>query len=323
MNLSNSISDLPPRLVATSREMLGDQAGYAWLTGIATVIDQCEKQWHCTFAPPFSNLSINYVAPGTRDDGSDVVIKVCIPSPEYLTEVACLDHYNGDGALRLLARDDAKYTLLLERLIPGQSLAHHHDPQEALHIAASLMKRLWRCPQFPELFPSVDIWIRHMAERSPLVLAQNHSFPSTWILRALDYYAVLSRNHAEDVLLHGDLHMDNILSGSREPWLAIDPKGVIGPSIWETGPIILNALPKQKDASANRTVITAVVNQLASELNMPVDLIAAWGMVRAVLSAWWTVEDHGQNWQDGITVAEILTETAEAHKKQVHRTNTF
>jgi len=31
-----------------------------------------------------------------------------------------------------------------------------------------------------------------------------------------------------DVLIHGDLHHRNILSADREPWLAIDPKGLIG-----------------------------------------------------------------------------------------------
>ena len=31
-----------------------------------------------------------------------------------------------------------------------------------------------------------------------------------------------------DVLIHGDLHHRNILSADREPWLAVDPKGLIG-----------------------------------------------------------------------------------------------
>jgi streptomycin 6-kinase len=30
------------------------------------------------------------------------------------------------------------------------------------------------------------------------------------------------------VLLHGDLHHGNILAAERQPWLALDPKGVLG-----------------------------------------------------------------------------------------------
>ena len=29
-------------------------------------------------------------------------------------------------------------------------------------------------------------------------------------------------------MLHGDLHHDNVLTADREPWLAIDPHGVLG-----------------------------------------------------------------------------------------------
>jgi len=32
----------------------------------------------------------------------------------------------------------------------------------------------------------------------------------------------------EATLLHGDLHHDNILAAERQPWLALDPKGLVG-----------------------------------------------------------------------------------------------
>ena len=40
-------------------------------------------------------------------------------------------------------------------------------------------------------------------------------------------------------LIHGDLHHFNILSSERS-WLAIDPKGVIGPAAYEVGPLLTN-----------------------------------------------------------------------------------
>ena len=33
-------------------------------------------------------------------------------------------------------------------------------------------------------------------------------------------------------MLHGDLHHDNVLRARREPWLAIDPHGVVGDPGW-------------------------------------------------------------------------------------------
>ena len=40
--------------------------------------------------------------------------------------------------------------------------------------------------------------------------------------------------------MHGDLHHDNIVSAQREPWLVIDPKGLVGDPGYETGPFINN-----------------------------------------------------------------------------------
>ena len=41
---------------------------------------------------------------------------------------------------------------------------------------------------------------------------------------ALDVLPALAASQGEQVLLHQDLHGDNVLSAQREPWLAIDPK---------------------------------------------------------------------------------------------------
>jgi streptomycin 6-kinase len=47
-------------------------------------------------------------------------------------------------------------------------------------------------------------------------------------------FAELNASMAEPFLLHGDLHHENILAAEREPWLAIDPKGVVGEPARET-----------------------------------------------------------------------------------------
>lgn len=68
------------------------------------------------------------------------------------------------------------------------------------------------------------------------------------------------------MLLHGDLHQDNILAVAREPWLAIDPKGLVGEPAYEGGSLLRNpqdqllALPDPKPLLARR------VAQLADAL---------------------------------------------------------
>src|SRR5438067_1309862 len=56
-------------------------------------------------------------------------------------------------------------------------------------------------------------------------------------------FAALLATQVAPVLLHGDLHHENILAAARQPWLAIDPKGVVGEPAYEAGALLRNPLP--------------------------------------------------------------------------------
>ena len=58
-------------------------------------------------------------------------------------------------------------------------------------------------------------------------------FPPQLFEKAEKLFAELIGGMGEPVLLHGDLHHDNILSAQREPSLAIDPRGVVGEAEYE------------------------------------------------------------------------------------------
>jgi streptomycin 6-kinase len=48
----------------------------------------------------------------------------------------------------------------------------------------------------------------------------------------------LAATQGEQVLLHQDLHADNVLAAEREPWLTIDPKPLVGEREFGLAPII-------------------------------------------------------------------------------------
>src|SRR5579859_7333229 len=97
----------------------------------------------------------------------------------------------------------------------------------------------------------------------------------------------------EPMLLHGDLHHDNILMAGRQPWLAIDPKGLVGEPAYETGALLRNALARVFSASQPQRVLARRVDQLAAELGLDRVRICGWGLAQAVLSVWWGIEDSG------------------------------
>jgi len=106
------------------------------------------------------------------------------------------------------------------------------------------------------------------------------------------------------VLLHGDFHHYNVLSAERAPWLAIDPKGMVGDPGYEVGPFLLN--PNQEAWYLDPAVLRRRLDILADELAYDRARLRDWGIAHAVLSACWSAEDHGAGWQDAITAAEMF-----------------
>ena len=103
-----------------------------------------------------------------------------------------------------------------------------------------------------------------------------------------------------------DLHHGNILTSAREPWLAIDPKGALGEPVCETGPLLLNALPTDRERASIQPILERRTAQLAEELCIDRAALRAWGVVRAVMSGFWSLEDHGRWWEHTLAVVEVL-----------------
>jgi len=298
--LSFGLGEMPEERL----RLVGD-SGRPWLEQLPGVVAECVARWSLTLHAGFSDLSYNYAAPGVRADGSAIVLKVCYPDADFRNELAALQLFAGRGVVRLLEADASRGAMLLERLIPGVPLSAVGDAERQANIAASVMRKLWRPAPPGQILPSVATWIDHMADAAPKLLPGS-AMPPALVERALALYSRLSATASEPVLLHGDLHQGNILSAQREAWLAIDPKGVTGPAIWETGPLLLNLLAQPADTAANRQRLDQFVARLAEELGFSEWEIRAWGVVRAVLASFWSLEDSGTAWHGAQTLADLL-----------------
>lgn len=266
-------------------------------------------RWSLTLLAPYPNLSYNYVAPAVRVDGRGVVLKVGTPCDELRTEVAALRFYDGTGSVRLLDADVERGALLLERLVPGTpltTLADEANDRQATSIAASVMRGLWR-PALPEHeFPIVEKWMQGFSRMRAHFGGGTGLFPAKLVEEAETLSAELLASSAAPVVLHGDLHHDNILSAARAPWLAIDPKGVIGEPAYEVGALLRNLWLDRHPITHPGRLLERRVHQLAEELDLDRARVRGWGVAQAVLSGWWSVEDGDDGWEHSIYVAELL-----------------
>jgi len=280
--------------------------GSAWLKRLPVLIADCERRWSLTIQPPFDNLSYNYVAPAVRDDGTAVVVKLGVPNPEQLTEIAALRLYDGRGIVRLLDADPTQGAMLLERLTPGTPLSRVADDEQATMIAAQVMRQLWR-PVPPEhSFPSVVRWAAGLSRLREHFDGGSGPFPSVLVARAEALFAELLGSMAAPVLLHGDLHHENILAATRQPWLALDPKGVVGEPAYEVGALLRNPMPQLLAMPQPSRILARRIDQLAEALGFDRARIHGWALAQAVLSVWWSYEDGDTDLAAGIACAEYL-----------------
>ena len=114
----------------------------------------------------------------------------------------------------------------------------------------------------------------------------------------------LHQDMGESVLLHGDLHHFNILSGKRQPWLAIDPKGVVGEREYELGALLRNPIPDIVTTMNTKKILTWRVDQLSELLGFDRQKIRAWSFAQAVLAAVWCIDDKADDWRIFLKCAE-------------------
>ena len=105
-------------------------------------------------------------------------------------------------------------------------------------MVAGFYPRLHR-PALPQLRPLtayVDRWLDGLDE-----LRRDMPVPPRMVEQALHLGRALVGDPASTgVIIHGDLHYENVLAADREPWLVIDPKPMSGDPHYEPGPLLQN-----------------------------------------------------------------------------------
>jgi streptomycin 6-kinase len=277
----------------------------AWLGALPGLLDDLARRWSLTVGPPFPGIEYNYVAPAERAGGVPCVLKVSRYVGETANEIAALRLWDGDGAARLLEADPDAGALLLERLRPGTMLAEvaAGDDRAATVIAAGVLGRLWRpLPAGPAdsagpgLRP-LESWCAAYDRNREALRRGDGGFPAGLFQRADAMRRDLLASTPVPVALHGDMHHFNVLRAGREPWLAIDPKGLAGDPCFDVCQFLRN--PEPVPLSVNRERLDV----FCAELGLDRARTRDWCFVHAVLDACWAFED-GEPWQETVAYAE-------------------
>ncbi|GAA0809737.1 aminoglycoside phosphotransferase family protein [Spirilliplanes yamanashiensis] len=298
---------VPPRLRARAAAVWGAE-GARWADALPATAADVAARWQLTLGPAYPP-SLNWVARARRADGTPAVLKLGVPSAGHLAgEAAALAAWAGRGAVRLLARDDERGALLLERAEPGGTAAAlvPADDDAATDALIAAIRRLHR-PAPP------GVALPELAARRGAFAANLREWPGSvpvpLVRRADALFGELVAAPTGRVVLHGDLHHDNLLRAGREPWLAIDPHGLVGDPSYEPAALLYNPLGAAAGAVGAVDAVALLprrIERLAAGLGADRDRVVAWGFVQAVLSEVWTADTGGPPDGRPLAVAEAL-----------------
>lgn len=237
-------------------------------------------------------------------DGASAVLKLTWPHPEARDEHLALSVWAADGAVRLLDAAPEDYVVLLERLDAGRDLTSV-PLDEALSRTGDLLARLGVKTDLP--FVGVDERAREWS--AELAAARRHP-PSRVPGCVLDHAAAVLDDLVDitgQVLLHTDLHYENVLAGDREPWLAIDPKPLVGDAAFEVAPLLRNRWDEAISSGDLGTHLRWRADVVAEHAGFDRGRVAGWVVVRQAVEALDAVVDGDAAGRDmSVAIAEAL-----------------
>jgi streptomycin 6-kinase len=250
-------------------------ASAAWRRNARRLADEVAADWGLTLGAPYAHGAAGHVVRAELADGTPVVLKLFRPHRESEREADALERWAGEGAVRLLARDDDRSALLLERCEPGTSLSGAPDP---IGVLIELLPRLWRSSEgFRTLAEEAEHWL----DGADLAAVPDRRLRDA----ASHFLRELAPTQGEQVLLHQDLHGENVLAAERQPWLAIDPKPLAGEREFAVAPIA-----RSFELGHSKREVLYRLDRLCSELALDRERARGWTIGQTV--AWSAGSDY-------------------------------
>ncbi len=252
------------------------------LTNITPIFEHVDRAVYAADSPEFG----------------PVILKRDANIPQLKSEYKMLSRLNGNRCCRAYAFDEVNGLLLEERLLPGTVLREEISLERRINAFADVFRAIHTPETEGETY--LD-W---------LDAAKDNCKDAAWSARAYYAHAIcreLFEKYADRMLLHGDLHHDNILLCADGSYAIIDPKAVVGPAILDIPRFILNEIG---DAPAETAAphIQNVIRLIAVRLSYPEKDIAKGFIMESILENLWNMEDGAEVVQQRLDIALRIAE---------------
>jgi len=215
-----------PAEFARWRIHLDGETGRQWVDSLPALVEELLDRWRLDLEDPEPLHGALSLVLLVRRDDEPLALKVTWSADvTTMGEAVALRAWDGHGMVRLLDADASSGALLLERLDHTRTL-HALPVFDAAEVAGALIRTLAVAPPAGlHTLREVAAGIHDVLPRRQRALGD--PVPPRWVAAAERLAADLD-GAGEEVLVHADLHYGNVLAATRRPWLAVDPRAVVG-----------------------------------------------------------------------------------------------
>ena len=280
------------------------EAGALWLQHLPLRLEHLSSLWNFHLLRPMSSLTYNFVAlVKMNSTNKTAVIKMAPDGANILNEINWLNCMQ-NASPKIHAFDEERNAFLMENLEPGYSLKNYlrqGDDDSATKIVCQMIRDL-------QSQKHSGLKFRHLSELSGAFSVLKGHFNFKLLSKSEGLFKDLTSDRSQDVILHGDLHHDNILL-SEHGWKVIDPHGYVGDPAAEIGPMVRNFIECLPQKQPLPEVVAHRMHTIADELPFDPQKIKAWALCVTTLCAAWTFEQHCKVNEFDIEVASAIDQT--------------
>lgn len=236
----------------------------SWCAGLPSLADTMADRWGLLLGDPFPTGNSSAAFRCVRSDGTSAVLKLSPDRPVVAEQVATLKLFEPGGRVpAVLDADVEAGAVLLELIEPGTQARDLPVPPTAsewaellrnLHVATVPANYL------PDLRTQCDGFFDRIGRRvsDPEI---GRWVSAADVERGAERCRTLVATEPERVLLHGDLHLANVLDGGASRGLvAIDPRACVGDRCFDAVDYLLDGAGR--DGVETRCAALAAASEL-------------------------------------------------------------
>ena len=238
-----------------------------------SIVEKYKKQWELSEIEFNSEVSINsliFYAVSKRY--GKVILKILINSgfDEDYKEMLALKLFQGENFCKLYEYSFEDKVYIMERIVPAYTLYESAPRNERIKIAGEIFKELHKTDLSDSTFPTYSEWFE--AGKEGTKNRKDCEELYQYLYSAERMLVDINQKYSRNLLLHGDLHHENILKNEKGGYTVIDPKGVIGDPIFDLSRFILDEF--RDDLTSEPTdVIIDFVQKLGDSVGIPCEIL--------------------------------------------------